>query len=53
MRHLVIHRRADQDSNVERLRGGSRRPVIYPEGDARDILAASAAKFEVMADNPN
>ena len=51
MRELVIRRRADQDSNLERLRSGARRPVIHPEGDARDILAASAAKFEVMADN--
>ena len=51
MRELVIRRRADQDSNLERLRSGARRPVIYPEGDARNILAASAAKFEMMADN--
>ena len=51
MRELVIRRRADQDSNLERLRSGARRPVIYPEDDARNILAASAAKFEVLADN--
>ena len=51
MRELVIGRRADQDANLERLRSGARRPVIHPEGDARNILAASAAKFEMMADN--
>ena len=51
MRELVIGRRADQDSNLERLRSGARRPVIYPEAAARNTLAASAAKFEVLADN--
>ena len=31
MRTLVIRRRADQDANVELLRGVLRRPVIHPE----------------------
>ena len=39
MRELVIRRRADQDANVELLRGVQRRPVIQPEHNARDLLA--------------
>ena len=50
MRELVIHRRADQDANVELLRGVLRRPVIHPEHNARDLLAAAAAKFDALAD---
>ena len=50
MRELVIRRRADQDANVELLRGVLRRPVIHPEHDARDLLAAAAAKFDALAD---
>ena len=50
MRELVIHRRADQDANVELLRGVLRRPVIHPEHDARDLLAAASAKFDTLAD---
>ena len=36
MRELVIRRRADQDANVELLRGVQRRPVIHLEHDARN-----------------
>ena len=50
MRELVIRRRADQDANVELLRGVQRRPVIHPEHDARDLLAAASAKFDALAD---
>ena len=50
MRTLVIRRRADQDANVELLRGVLRRPVIHPEHDARDLLAAASAKFDALAD---
>ena len=50
MRELVIHRRADQDANAELLRGVLRRPVIHPEHDARDLLAAASAKFDALAD---
>ena len=50
MRELVIRRRADQDANVELLQGVQRRPVIHPEHDARDLLAAASAKFESLAD---
>ena len=50
MRELVIRRRADQDANVELLRGVLRRPVIHPEHDARDLLAAASAKFDALAD---
>ena len=50
MRDLVIRRRADQDANVELLRGVQRRPVIHPEHDARDLLAAASAKFDALAD---
>ena len=46
MRDLVIRRRVDQDANVEQLRGVQRRPVIHPDHDARDLLAAASAKFE-------
>ena len=51
IRALVIRRREDQDANVELLLGVQHRPVIYPETDARDLLAAAAAKFEVLADS--
>ena len=50
MRTLVICRRADQDANVELLRGVLRRPVIHPEHNARDLLAAASAKFDALAD---
>ena len=50
MRELVIRRRADQDANVELLRGVQRRPVIHPDHDARDRLAAASAKFDALAD---
>ena len=50
MRELVIRRRADQDASVELLRGVQRRPVIHPETDARDLLAAASARFDVLAD---
>ena len=50
MRELVIRRRADQDANVELLRGVIRRPVIHPEHGARDLLAAASAKFDTLAD---
>ena len=50
MRTLVIRRRADQDANVELLRGVLRRPVILPEHNARDLLAAASAKFDALAD---
>ena len=49
MRELVIRRRADQDANVELLRGVLRRPVIHPEHNARNLLAAASAKFDAMA----
>ena len=50
MRELVIRRRADQDANVELLRGVQRRPVVHPEHHARDLLAAASAKFDALAD---
>ena len=50
MRELVIRRREDQDANVELLRGVLRRPVIQPDHDARDRIAAASAKFEALAD---
>ena len=50
MRELVIRRREDQDANVELLRGVLRRPVIQPDPDARDLLAAASAKFDALAD---
>ena len=50
MRELVIRRREDQDANVELLRGVMRRPVIHPDQDARDLLAAASAKFDALAD---
>ena len=50
MRELVIRRRADQDANVELLRGVLRRPVIHPEHNARDLLAAASARFDALAD---
>ena len=50
IRALVIRRRADQDANVELLRGVLRRPVIHPEHNARDLLAAASAKFDALAD---
>ena len=50
MRELVIRRRADQDANVELLRGVIRRPVIHPDHGARDLLAAASAKFDALAD---
>ena len=40
----------DQDANVELLRGVLRRPVIQPDHDARDLLAAASAKFDALAD---
>ena len=51
MRKLVIGRREDQDALVEALRGASRRPVLYPEPEARDLLAAASAKFDLLSDN--
>ena len=50
MRELVIRRRADQDANAELLQGVLRRPVIHPDHDARDLLAAASAKFDALAD---
>ena len=50
MRRLVIARREDQDATVELLLGVQRRPVINPETDARDLLAAASAKFDALAD---
>ena len=50
MREMIINRRQDQDANVELLLGVGRRPVIHPETDARYLLAAASAKFEVLAD---
>ena len=50
IRNLILRRREIQDSNVELLLGIQRRPVINPETDARDLLAAGAAKFDSMAD---
>ena len=50
MRELVIRRRTDQDANTELLRGVLRRPVIHPEHNARDLLAAASAKFDALAD---
>ena len=50
MRELVIRRRAHQDANVELLRGVLRRPVIHPEHNARDLLAAASAKFDALAE---
>ena len=47
---LVIARREDQDATVELLLGVQRRPVINPKTDARDLLAAASAKFDVLAD---
>ena len=35
---------------MELLRGVQRRPVIHPEHDARDLLAAASAKFDTLAD---
>ncbi len=35
---------------MELLLGVGRRPVVHPETDARDLLAAASAKFEVLAD---
>ena len=49
MRELVIRRRADQDANTELLRGVLRRPVIHPEHDARDLLAAASEKVTRLA----
>ena len=46
MREIVIRRREDQDAHVELLRGVQRRPVIHPDKDARDLLAAASAKFD-------
>ena len=39
-----------QAANTELLRGVLRRPVIHPEHDARDLLAAASAKFDALAD---
>ena len=50
MRRKVLARREDQDASVELLLGVQRRPVIHPETDARDLLAAASAKFDVLAD---
>ena len=33
---------------MELLRGVLRRPVIHPEHDARDLLAAASAKFDAL-----
>ena len=51
MREMILNRRQDQDASVELLLGVQRRPVIHPETDARDLLAAASAKFDVLADN--
>ena len=56
VRNMILNRRQDQDANVELLLGVGRRPVIHPETDARDLLAAASAKFDVLAavaDNPH
>ena len=50
MREKILNRRQDQDASVELLLGVQRRPVIHPETDARDLLAAASAKFDVLAD---
>ena len=50
MRNLVLVHRQDQDANVELLLGVQRRPVINPDTDARDLLAAASAKFDALAD---
>ena len=50
MRELVIRRRVNQDANVELLQGVQRRPVIHPDHDARDLLAAASARFDALAD---
>ena len=50
MREIVIRRREDQDAHVELLRGVQRRPVIHPDKNARDLLAAASAKFDALAD---
>ena len=50
MTNSVIRRRADQDANAELLQGVMRRPVIHPDHDARDLLAAASAKFDALAD---
>ena len=50
LREMILNRRQDQDANVELLLGVQRRPVIHPETDARDTLAAASAKFDVLAD---
>ena len=49
IRQMVLTRRQDQDASVELLLGVQRRPVINPETDARDLLAAAAD----AADNPH
>ena len=46
MREMVLNRRQDQDASMERLLGVQRRPVINPETDARDLLAAASAEFD-------
>ena len=50
MRRMVLARREDQDASVELLPGVQRRSVIHPETDARDLLSAASAKFDVLAD---
>ena len=35
---------------MELLRGVLRRPVIHPDHNARDLLAAASAKFDALAD---
>ena len=35
---------------MELLRGVLRRPVIHPDHDARDLLAAASSKFDALAD---
>ena len=51
LRQMILVRRQDQDANVELLLGVQRRPIIDPETDARDLLAAASARFDVLADN--
>ena len=51
MREMMLARREHQDASVELLLGVQRRPIIHPETDARDLLAAVSAKFDILADN--
>ena len=52
VRQMILARRQDQDANVEPLLGVQRRPVIHPETDARDMLSAASAKFDILRTPP-